>query len=139
MTKCGLGQDEYNAQSEFVDRLQWCAQRWDIHIHLVCHLRKSSGQGRIDSKADIIGTGNITNLADNVFILRRNKAKEAESVNRQAGLDYDDGKLLEPCAYLSVEKNREYGHEPTFGLWYHHASGQFLPNDGPPLPALEVI
>ena len=40
LLKCGISEDDYKGQKDFVDRLQWLAKSNGIHIHLVCHMRK---------------------------------------------------------------------------------------------------
>lgn len=137
LTKCGVGRDDYAAQATFVDKLQWCAKRWDVHIHLVCHMRKS-GDGKAGGKNDIRGAAEITDLADNVYILRRNKRKEQEAEYAAVGLEANQDILNQPCAYLAQEKNREYGEEKTFSLWYHKPSGLFLEAERKMFPPLEL-
>jgi len=137
LTKCGVGRD-YEAQAKFVDRLQWCAKRWDVHVHLVCHMRKASEANHKGGKNDIRGAAEITDLADNVYILRRNKAKEKQIELKNAGIEYDQELILRPCAILAQEKNRDHGIETEFGLFYDAKSGQYSGIDGKLLPALEV-
>lgn len=141
LTKCGVGKgkDDYNAQHAFIDRLQWCAKRWRVHVHLICHMKKQQGVVRTENKYDIGGSGSITDLADNVYILRRNKAKEVEAEKQREGKEYSEDKLLQPCAVLAIEKNRDYGHEFEVPLWYHHESGQFMGSPGAALPPLELF
>ena len=88
LTKCGLDEEDYRAEKKFIDRLQWAAKRYRIHIHLVCHMRKGMSEDRIPTKYDIKGSGAITDLADNVVICWKNKAKEAVVVREQAGADF---------------------------------------------------
>ncbi len=138
LTKCGVGRDDYAAQAQFVDRLQWCAKTWDVHIHLVCHMRKSNAPGHKEGKNDIRGAAEITDLADNVFILRRNKEKEKQVELMEANRDYDQEKVLMPCAILAQEKNRDYGYETEFGLWFDRDSGQYTEGENKTFPALGV-
>jgi twinkle protein len=60
--------DYYRAQSNFVGKLKDFANKYNIHIHLVAHPRKTNGNLEND---DIAGSGDITNRADNVFSLDR--------------------------------------------------------------------
>lgn len=136
LTKCGVGRD-WEQQAVFVDRLQWCAKTWNVHVHLVCHMRKGDGVQK-NGKTDIRGAAEITDLADNVYILRRNKAKEKQIELRNAGQGFDEELILKPCAILAQEKNRDHGVETEFGLYYDMASGQYSGRDGWKLPALEV-
>lgn len=138
LTKCGLSRDDYAAQATFVSRLQWCAKRWNVHIHLVCHMRKPSQTAHKGGKADIRGAAEITDLADNVFILRRNKQKEKEAELMEHGQDYDDKILQMPCAFLDVAKNRDNGIETEFGLWFSKKCGRYLNSETQPLRPLVV-
>lgn len=135
VTKCGLSRDDYTAQARFVDKLQWAAKRHNVHVHLVAHMRKGNDErGGTPGKFDIRGAAEMSDLADNVLVVYRNKAKElAEDKRRSLEFltDSERATLDEPCTLLTVEKNREYGYEARFGLWYHHGSMQFLGADVP--------
>lgn len=63
-----LDRDLYVRQTRFVQELKRMAQGMDVHILFVAHPRKSSGYLRMD---DISGSGDLTNAADNVFIIHR--------------------------------------------------------------------
>lgn len=129
LTKCGISRDDYAAQAKFVDRLQWAAKTFNIHIHLVCHMRKASDDYHKSGKFDIRGAAEIADLADNIFILERNKFKEEATDKQEKHMpltDREEQALLQPDNFLSVAKNREYGEEKRFGLWYHEASRLFL-------------
>lgn len=126
LTKCGVGRDDYTKQAEFVDRLQWCAKKWNVHIHLVCHMRKPSQEGGKASKFDIRGAAEITDLADNVYVITRNHRKEEEIAKRDMGFDYNEELVNMPCCSLSIEKNRDYGHQRKFGLFFDRASGAYI-------------
>ena len=54
------GEDDYNAQKLFVDRLCAAAKDLDAHIHLVHHLKKPSKEGDRLDKHDAKGSGSIT-------------------------------------------------------------------------------
>jgi len=138
LTKCGLSRDDYAKQAQFVNQLQWCAKRWDVHIHLVCHMRKPSAPGHKSNKNDIRGAAEITDLADNVFILRRNKVKEKHLEMRDLGKEYNVDILSQPCAILAIEKNRDYGHEGEFGLFFDKKSGCYKNSESQPLIPLDV-
>lgn len=138
LTKCGFTRDDYSSQAKFVDKLQWICKRYNKHIHLVCHMRKSPGGKTSNTKDDIRGAGEISDLADNVFILERNHEKEDAVIKMENGSNLSPGendKLTQPDCFFKVNKNRDYGIEPNFGLWLHKESNQFIPSDcGRPLP-----
>lgn len=134
LTKCGLSRDDYSAQAKFVDKLQWIAKRYNCRIHLVCHMRKPP-QGHRSGKHDVRGAAEITDLADNVLVISRNKIKEAEEEKMRRGRTHDPERLQEPDTFLEVAKNRKTGEEKTFGLWFNKESNQFVTRtDRRPIP-----
>ena len=120
LMKCVPGEDAYNDQKNFVDKLTSLARDHNIHIHLVHHIRKLSNEEIRPSKSDLRGSSAITDQVDNVLIVHRNKRKEHA---RESGKDYDE---MDPDAYLMCEKQRNGEGEPWFDLWYHKDSQQFL-------------
>lgn len=129
LTKCGITRDDYAAQTRFVDKLQWAAKRYNVHIHLVCHMRKGENEDKSPGKFDIRGAAEISDLADNVFVVHRNKGKEAAQKAEEFGAilpKAQQDKLKEPDSWLTLAKNRHGGVEDCWGLWFHPASQQFL-------------
>lgn len=120
LMKCVSGEDDYNAQKNFVDKLCSLARDHDIHIHLVHHIRKLSSEEVRPSKTDLRGSSAITDQVDNVLLVHRNKRKEHAIA---AGRDYDH---QEPDCFLMCEKQRNGEGEPWFDLWYHKDSQQFI-------------
>lgn len=100
--------DFFRAQSNFTGRLVEFAKKFEVHVHLVAHPRKSQGALEAD---DISGSGDITNRADNVFSLDRLEEKDAASKG------YD--------AALKVLKNRSFGETPHIGLCYDPATRRY--------------
>ena len=92
----------YRMQSNLVGLFIEFAKRYEVHVHLVAHPRKTSGALEND---DVSGSGDITNWADNVFSLERLSEKDraahgcdvalkvlksrAEGITGQVGLNYD--------------------------------------------------
>ena len=74
----GNEKDFYRKQSEFVNRVAEFAQKYDVHVHLVAHPRKT--HGRL-TKMDVAGSGDITNRADNVLAVHRLTPKEKSEEN----------------------------------------------------------
>lgn len=130
LMKCVRAEDDYNGQKDFVDQL--CAQAKDlnIHVHLVHHLKKPSKEGDMPDKHDTKGSGSITDQADNLFMVWRNKPKEDDF--RMKG-DMSN-KRTEPDCYLLCRKQRNYegnvDGEPTIALWRHRDAGNFVANAG---------
>ena len=120
LMKCVSGEDDYNAQKSFIDELTAIARDYDIHIHLVHHIRKLQSDEARPSKFDLRGSSSITDQVDNVLILWRNKAKE-NAIHQ--GKDVD---LTLPDAMLLCEKQRNGDSEDWFSFWYHQDSQQFM-------------
>jgi len=128
LTKCGVGRDN-DSQAALVDHLQNAAKKWGCHIHLIAHIRKGESEMDKPGKFDLRGAAEITDLADNVLIVYRNKKKE-ELLN--AGKMYiqgEDGEPMEtdkvmPDCILRQVKNRHGGEEADYKLW-RNKSGQY--------------
>jgi len=124
LAKCGFAEDDYNKQKQFVDQLMEFSRQHNVHVHVVVHMRKREDENRIPGKMDIKGTGALTDMVDNVFIVWRNKPKEVDMGSDDLGkIAKSKGK---PDTYLKVVKQRETGIEPTFGLFWHGLSCRFL-------------
>lgn len=93
-------------QTEFIWNLKKFAEETNVHIVLVAHPRKTeSGILRID---DISGTADLTNAADNVFLLHRVSSdfkRCAKTLFRWP----EDHTLLQCSNILEVAKNRDLG------------------------------
>jgi twinkle protein len=143
LMKCGLPYGERGAEKAFIDALCATAKVFQIHIHLVCHIRKPSGpdQSKIPTKWDIKGAGEITDLVDNVLVHWSDKKKSELTRKLNTGRTLSDTEqeyLLRPAQRLIVEKQRHGAYEGTIGLEMHD-SLQFHKNGLMPfaLPSLE--
>jgi len=117
LMKCGIAEDDYNAQKKFIEELCDFKNQYDCHIHIVVHPRKGADELRAPGKLDIKGSGAITDLADNCFTVWRNKAKENRSNE-----DEED----QPDCLLSCEKQRNGEWEGKIALWFDPQSFQYL-------------
>ena len=127
LMKCGINDDDYNGQKQFVDHLCWAAKNDKVHIHLVAHMKKKGSETEKPGKFDVFGSSAITNLVDNLIIIHRNKQKE---------IDIEENKEVDewlPDATLEVRKNRHGGTEGGIGLYFHKGFNQFnqTPNGRP--------
>ena len=130
LAKCVKGEDDYNGQKSFVDNLTAIAKDYDIHIHLVHHLKKPANENAVPDKHDNKGSGAITDLVDNVMLVWRNKVKEDDvKANGSFGQH-----LSEPDHYLLCRKQRNYEGsgegEPTVKLWFHRDAQQYISEAG---------
>lgn len=122
LAKCGFGEDDYNGQKAFVDKLMEFAQQFNVHVHLVCHMRKGRTENDEPDKMDIKGTGAITDMVDNVFTVWRNKPKEkALAEKKQVKPQIADA----PDCFVECCKQRNGEWEGKIPLWFEPASLQY--------------
>lgn len=123
LMKCVKGEDDYNAQKNFIDTLCALALDLDIHIHVVHHIRKLISEFAVPNKFDVKGTGSITDQVDNVMVVWRNKKKES---------DFNDGLVVdstEPDAMVVCDKQRNGDWEGKIKLWVIRGPWQFVDNN----------
>ena len=113
LMKCVKGEDDYNAQKDFVNELCAFALAHNVHIHLVHHIRKLENEAKMPGKMDIKGAGAITDQVDNVYIVWRDKRAEAE-------------KKGNPNCYVTCEKQRNGEWEGKLGFFFDIESQQYL-------------
>lgn len=131
LAKCGLGEDDYNGQKHFVDALTDFAKTHDAHVLLVHHTRKGESEDKPQTKWDIKGSGGITDMADTVLVLWRNKPKEEALRQAEVRRQTPDRETLEKIdAALQCHKQRNGEEEPAAGLWFDRASHQFIERQG---------
>jgi twinkle protein len=141
LTKCGLDEEDYRAEKKFIDRLQWAAKHYRIHVHLVCHMRKGMTEDRIPNKYDIKGSGAITDLADNVVICWKNKLKEdaARKQKQNQNLSTAEVESLEkPDQLIDVIKQRNGEWEGKVALWFREEGLQFVESERCPAPPINI-
>lgn len=134
LMKCGIGDDDYNGQKEFVDALCDFKNKTDSHVILVTHSRKGDSEEKPTGKMDVKGSGAITDLTDNLFIIWRNKGRERALQRVQAGeqlTDKDEQLLASPASVLMLEKQRNgEGWEGGVPLFLDEQSHQFIQAEG---------
>lgn len=113
-----ISEDNYDAQKNFIDRLAAYCRDLDIHVFLVCHTRKMSDEYQRPDATNILGSSHIRNLSDNILLCFRNR--EIEDLKFAGNCPED--RINEPTAYLTIQKQRNYTFEGTFGLWFDEKS-----------------
>lgn len=117
MMKVVNGDDDYNGQKDFINRMTEVAKETQLHLHIVVHTRKpAESVERVPSKWDIKGSSSVTDLAHNVVTLWRNRAKEGDPTKNGDA----------PDQVLDIQKQRNGEFEGKFGLWFDPRSLQFL-------------
>lgn len=127
LAKCGFEDDDYNGQKRFVDALTDFAREYEVHVALVCHMRKTDDESKPSDKMGVKGSGAITDMADTFVSVWRNKPKEeAVRIAKVKGVPADDDVLSKPDALLICGKQRNGEDEPKIGLWFDRESFQYL-------------
>lgn len=121
LMKCVPGEDDYNAQKDFMEDLCDVADETQTHVHVIHHVRKGQDESKAPSKFDAKGSGAITDLAHNVLAVWRNKAKEAAR-EATTGPALDDET---PDFLLICDKQRTLGWEGKWALWGDLGSWHF--------------
>jgi twinkle protein len=145
LTKCGFADDDYAGQKAFVEDLTDFARETNTHVAIVAHMKKTeTGEERPVGKMGVKGSGGITDMADTVIEVWRNKPRERaikaldqkneELAKAGAELEKLDDKYQKQAdTLLLVSKQRATGEEPVIPLWFDKTSTQFLsgPNQRP--------
>ena len=124
---CGLAEDDYNGQKEFISKLCDFRTKHNCTIFLVSHPRKTLDENRPPNKMDVAGSASLTNLVDTLIICWKNKSKLMRLSDPQ-----EDDDIVEieskPDAIVTVEKQRNHneGWEGKIALWFCKNSHQFL-------------
>ena len=115
LAKCGIAEDDYNGQKKFVEQLTDLNHTHGCNTMLVAHSRKQESESIRPRKHDVRGATAITDMADNVMIVWRDKSENGENK-----------------AELIVDKQRLTGWEGSINLHYDPICKQFLYGaDGP--------
>jgi twinkle protein len=127
LLSCGIAEDGYDAQKQFVLALSTHAHDTGQAVHLLAHSRKVADETKPPGKFDVRGSASITDLADNVFSVWRNRPKEQAQEQGNRSLDSEADALLTVC------KHRHGEWEGRIQLWFDKYSQSYLqsPNDQP--------
>lgn len=117
------GDSANEAQKTFVQNIIALAKRFNIHIWLVHHVRKSSSEIDEINKYSIRGAAAITDNADNILLLSRNLAKEKKlDPNYSWEIDAAEGDSI-----LTVDKQRNGDWQGRLSLWFDKETYRFCP------------
>lgn len=97
---------------DFIVDLKNLAKSYSVQIHLVTHFKKPDNRHK-PTRYDIFGTSSIPNIADNIFMISRNRGKQEGS--------------SDPDIFLCLDSQRKGQDDINWGLWLH-PSFQFLPS-----------
>ena len=120
LLSCGIAEDGYDAQKQFVLSLASHAHDTGQAVHLLAHSRKGKDELTPPGKFDVRGSASITDLADNVFSVWRNRAKEMAQDEGRHDRDHEEDALLSVC------KHRHGEWEGRIRLWFDRRSQTYL-------------
>jgi twinkle protein len=127
----GIKNEDLDAQSEALTQITTFKHAHDVHVFLVCHPRKVKDASTTVGKMDIKGSGEITDKADNVWVVTRNYKKE-EEIESMMKHDGDEEKLKAKRrstfdAILKVEKQKNgEGDQPSYEIWFEKSTKQYF-------------
>ena len=129
LLRCGIREDDYDGQKQFVEALADFVNQFPVHIHLVAHSRKRDDESNPPGKLDVRGAGAITDQCHNGITIWRNKAKAHAIEEAQLGGDIElEGDLrLDPDAKFIMWKQRKTGEEPCSLLMFDPSIKLFIP------------
>ena len=127
LAKLGIGEDDYDAQKQSINALTGFAHEMDVHVHLVAHPRKGMDEDRPPNKMDVRGGASLTDMADNVITVWRNKPKERENERLEKDPATETKHQDEGDVRMIVSKQRGgTAWEGTIALWFDRAAFQYM-------------
>lgn len=113
LMKCVEDPEDYRGQKVFVGDLCALAMATGLHVHLVAHARKCADENAALNRYGLMGSGGVSDQADNVILVQRNKRKE-----REAESDTPNAEIMEQAdLFLRIDKQRHNAFEGTLGLY----------------------
>lgn len=91
--------DFYRAQANTINALRKFVKKYNVHIDLVVHPRKT--QSKTLNDEDVGGSSDIIDLAHNII--------EVQRIYEEDITEDSDEKMIENDTILRIKKNREYG------------------------------
>lgn len=133
LLSCGIPEDGYDQQKQFILALATHAHDTGQSVHLLAHSRKGKDELTPPGKFDVRGSASITDLADNVFSVWRNRCKEQAQDEGSAAKDHEADALLIVC------KHRHGDWEGQIRLWFDKRSNTYLQSPGEQPKAMRLI
>lgn len=111
--------EKYSKQTKFILDVKEYAKAKNIHVLLVAHPRK---QNDLLRKESISGTADLTNIADNLFLIHRT-GKDFERRGAEFFGEEKTQQYMEYSSVLEVAKNRQFGVvDHLVGMYYEPES-----------------
>ena len=140
----GQSDNFYRKQSEFIANLKAVCRNFDTHIHLIVHPKKVDDADKNVKVSDIGGSGDISNLADNVVIVQRMEDDKSDckvsigknrmfGINKSFALDFDRKNKRFYSPESKTEKYRKYNWEKVDDSSIEDLLGDAVADDLPDL------
>ena len=100
--------DKNDRQKNFILDIVELAKKYQVHIIVVCHPRKESGNQTLLRKESISGSSDLSNAAQNIAIIHRVGEDFVKRASEFFGKDKVD-KYMEYNNVLELCKNRSFG------------------------------
>lgn len=138
-SKLGIADDDLAGQKRAIDMITEFSVVHNVHTILVHHLRKEETDFSATnmSKLSLKGSGSISDMVDNIFLLWRHRTKEQKLKDPKFHelSDEDQAKLRRSLdALLRCEKYRDGDEEPRLALWFDRQSHLFVERQNEPPP-----
>lgn len=124
-------QDDYEGQQKFIEQLVNFKMSFPVTIFLVTHVRKGENEYTAPNKYDIKGSGSVTDLADGVMLIFKNKRKiEQIEQAHMLGEEPDEKYTKQWDSYVEVVKNRNGQWEGKVGFEFDTQCMQYKERRG---------
>jgi len=114
--KCVRDEEDRTGQKMFVDKMTELAQRLNIHIHLVHHVRKGASEYTMPNIFDARGSGTVVDQVSQLLTVFRNREKEDKLITNPEDPKFKDA----PDCIISCGKHRHGSWEGAINLWFRH-------------------
>ena len=122
------GDDLNRAQQEFISDMVAVSRDTGVHVFVVAHVRKPENKYARDDKWSIKGSGAISDLVDNVLLVRRHYKREDYLIHPDHDPLSDEYIKMKqmPTTFLEVAKQRhDEGWTGQFSLWFDPPTMRF--------------
>lgn len=127
------GEDDYNAQKEFMRQCCEIAMTFGVHVHLVHHVRKGEKETDEIGKFSIRGASSIADQAANIVLIQRNLDKERKREEGRLSPEEDEEN---PDVILNLAKHRNGDWQGRARLWFCPASSAYSTSAARTVPRL---
>ena len=129
LAKVVAGEDDFSAQKDFVNNLADLARSLKVHIHIVHHLRKPSVATHEPTKYDIKGSGGISDMADNIFLMWKIATGKEDTKTQPVPFGAVNTILADGDYRLECAKQRHGSFSGRIKLWFNPGSLRFTKDE----------